>query len=50
MLDLTRGQWIMIGAVVVGFVLGKVLKNFKVGFAIALVLGLLFAINMKKRK
>lgn len=40
----------MIGAVVVGFVLGKVLKNFKVGFAIALVLGLLFAINMKKRK
>jgi hypothetical protein len=50
MLDLTRGQWIMIGAVVVGFVLGKVLKNFKVGFAIALVLGLLFAINMKRRK
>lgn len=50
MLDLTRGQWIMIGAVVVGFVLGKVLKNFKVGFAIALILGLLFAINMKKRK
>jgi hypothetical protein len=50
MLDLTRGQWIMIGAVIVGFVLGKILKNFKVGFAIALVLGLLFAINMKKRK
>jgi hypothetical protein len=50
MLDLTRGQWIMIGAVVVGFVLGKVLKNFKVGFAIALVLGLLFAVNMKRKK
>lgn len=50
MLDLTRGQWIMIGAVIVGLVLGKILKNFKVAFAIALVLGLLFAINMKKRK
>ncbi len=50
MFDLSRGQWIMIGAVVTGFVLGKILKNFKVGFAIALVLGLLFAVNMKKRK
>ncbi len=40
----------LIGAIVVGFVLGKILKNFKVGFAIALILGLLFAINMKKKK
>jgi hypothetical protein len=49
MFDFTRGQWLMIGALVIGFILGKVLKNFKVGFAIALVLGLLFAISMKKR-
>ncbi|MCU0405267.1 MAG: hypothetical protein MUE99_12045 [Chitinophagaceae bacterium] len=49
MFDLTRSQWLLIGAIVVGFVLGKILKNFKVGFAIALVLGLLFAVNMKKK-
>jgi hypothetical protein len=49
MFDLTRGQWLMLGAMVLGFVLGKILKNFKIGFAIALVLGLLFAVNMKKR-
>lgn len=39
----------MIAAIVVGFVLGKMLKNFKVGFALALVLSLLFAVNMRKR-
>lgn len=50
MFDLTRGQWIMIGAIVLGFVLGKILKNFKVAFALALVLGLLFTVSMKKRK
>lgn len=49
MFDLTRGQWLMIGAIVIGFLLGKILKNFKVGFAIALVLGLLFAVNMKRK-
>jgi hypothetical protein len=49
MFDLTRSQWLLIGAIVVGFVLGKILKNFKVGFAIALVLGLLFAVNMKRK-
>jgi hypothetical protein len=50
MFDLTRTQWLLIGSVVVGLVLGKILKNFKVGFAIALVLGLLFALNMKRRR
>lgn len=49
MFDLTRSQWYLIAAIVLGFILGKVLKNFKVGFAIALILGLLFAIN-KRRK
>lgn len=50
MFDLTRTQWLLIGSMVIGFVLGKILKNFKVGFVLALVLGLLFAVNMKKRK
>jgi hypothetical protein len=50
MFDLTRSQWLLLGATVIGFVLGKILKNFKVGFAIALVLGLLFAVNMKKKR
>jgi membrane protein implicated in regulation of membrane protease activity len=49
MFQLTKGQWLMIAAIVVGFVLGKMLKNFKVGFALALVLSLLFAVNMRKR-
>ena len=49
MFDLTKSQWLLISAIVVGFVLGKLLKNFKVGFAIALVLGLLFAVNMRKK-
>jgi membrane protein implicated in regulation of membrane protease activity len=49
MFDFTRGQWLMIGALIIGFVLGKILKNFKVGFAIALVLSLLFAVNMKRK-
>ncbi len=49
MFGLTRVQWLLIGAIIIGFVLGKLLKNFKVGFAIALVLSLLFAINFKRR-
>lgn len=49
MFDFTRGQWLMIGALIIGFVLGKILKNFKVGFAIAVVLSLLFAVNMKRK-
>ncbi len=50
MFNLTRSQWQLLGALVVGLVLGKILKNFKVGFAIALVLGLLFAVNIKKKR
>jgi hypothetical protein len=50
MFGLSRGQILLIGAMLLGFVLGKILKNFKVGFAIALVLSLLFAINFKRRK
>lgn len=34
----------------IGFILGKVLKNFKVGFAIALVLSLLLAVNVRRPK
>jgi membrane protein implicated in regulation of membrane protease activity len=49
MFQFTKGQWLMIAAIIVGFVLGKILKNFKVGFALALVLSLLFAVNMRKR-
>lgn len=49
MFNLSRGQWLLIGALILGYVIGKIIKNFKVGFAIALVLGLLFAVNFKKR-
>jgi hypothetical protein len=49
MFGLNRYQLLMFGAVAVGFILGKILKNFKVGFAIALVIGLLFAANMKRK-
>lgn len=36
-------------AVVVGLIIGKFIKNFKVAFAITLILMIAFAFNFKKR-
>ena len=49
MFGLNRYQLLMFAAVAAGFILGKILKNFKVGFAIVLVISLLLAANMKRK-
>ena len=37
-------------ALAVGFIVGKLIKNFKLGFAIAIVIGVAFAVGSKRRK
>ncbi len=51
MFNPTRAQVAFFIAVVVGLIVGKLIKNFKIGFAIAIVLGLLLAFgNRNKNK
>jgi F0F1-type ATP synthase assembly protein I len=50
MFNPTRSQLIFVAAIVIGLILGKLIKNYKVAFAIAIILIVGFSINFKKKK
>lgn len=50
MFSFTRAQLAFVIAVVVGLVLGKLIKNFKVAFAVAVLAGLLVTFGTRKRR
>ena len=50
MFNPTRSQLLFVAAIVIGLVLGKLIKNFKVAFGISLLLMLAFAVSFKKGK
>jgi hypothetical protein len=50
MFNPTRSQLLFVAAIVIGLVIGKLIKNFKVAFAITIILFVAFSINFKKRK
>ena len=49
MFNPTRSQIFFVLAIVIGLVIGKLIKNFKVAFAITLILMVAFSISFKKR-
>lgn len=49
MFNPTRSEVLFIAAIVIGLILGKLIKNFKVAFAITIVLMLAFSVAFKKR-
>jgi len=51
MFNPTKSQIYFVLAIVIGLIVGKLIKNFKLGFGIAIVLGLMMAVgNAKKKK
>jgi uncharacterized membrane protein YbjE (DUF340 family) len=49
MFNPTRSQVYFVVAIVVGLVLGKLIKNFKVAFAVTLILLIAFSFSFKRR-
>ncbi|CAN5462554.1 hypothetical protein BH10BAC3_BH10BAC3_25460 [soil metagenome] len=49
MFNPTRSQLIFVAAIVIGLVIGKLIKNFKIAFIITTILIIAFSINFKKR-
>jgi hypothetical protein len=49
MFNPTRSQIYFVLAIVIGLVLGKLIKNFKVAFAITLILMIVFSFSFKRR-
>ena len=49
MFNPTRSQLLFVAAIVIGLVIGKLIKNFKVAFAITVILMVAFSISFKKR-
>jgi len=50
MFNPTRAQVAFFIAVVVGLIVGKLIKNFKVAFAMAIIIGLFLAFGSSKKK
>ncbi|MEO7312982.1 MAG: hypothetical protein ABIX01_21530 [Chitinophagaceae bacterium] len=49
MFNPTRAQVAFFIAVVAGVIIGKLIKNFKIGFAIAIILGLLLSFGNRNK-